>query len=131
MPRPLLKRAIPERSFLPPHEPGRIAHEPGLATTTHPGIAESLPDRHRARRNAGVRAAPPPRTDSGSRRPTRKNPLRWLQALRAWLGRRAERRLAKRTTEKLGRAQDHLLRDIGISQMEIAHRVRFVRRNET
>lgn len=129
MPRPLMKRAIPERSFLPPREPGRIAHEPSLAAT-HPGIAESLLDRHRTRQNAGVRAAPPSRTDSGSRRPTRKKPLRWLQALRAWLDRRAERRLMKRATERLGHAQDHLLRDIGISQMEIAHRVRFTRRNE-
>lgn len=120
MPRPRMKRAIPERSFLPPREPGRTALE-ASRVATHPGIADSLLDQHRVRRAGGLRAVPPSHAD-GRSRPSRKiAPLRWLEALSTWLNRRAERRILNRATERLGHAQDHLLKDIGISRYELTY----------
>lgn len=127
MPRPHMKRAIPQKSFLPDRL-GRIADD-GAMTAALPGIAESL--QQKIRRAARTRrAVSSPIQPIARSRPSVKKSSGWLDFINTWLNRRAERRALRRATERLSRAQDHLLKDIGITQTEIAHRVLFAREHD-
>jgi uncharacterized protein YjiS (DUF1127 family) len=129
VPRPHMKRAIPQKSFLPDRL--RRIVDDGAMTAALPGIAESLQSEQRMRRAARTRGAVSSAIQPIARsRPSVKKSSGWLDSINAWLKRRAERRALRQATERLSRAQGHLLKDIGITKTEIAHRVLFAREHD-
>jgi uncharacterized protein YjiS (DUF1127 family) len=143
-----MKRAVSQRSILPWQIPGQSAHD-GVASRT-----KGARDKHRVRRvfdglriDAGVSGSIISEAEADGRQlrhhasaavaapgdaaPSRLSAPKFLSAMlgffRARLRRRAERRALSRATDRLSRAPDYVLKDIGVTQSEIAYRIRFDR----